>query len=283
MEHIRDALTKARASLDENRDTGVQEHRVPEKRMPESAPVTPKIAKLAEARKDAPELRSIDLDPRILERNRIVARSMGDPNHVAFNMLRTRVRKLMRDNGWKSLAITSPTPGCGKTMVCLNLAFSMARTQGFRTVVVDLDLKRPAVAKTLGIQTTGSIGRFLEGEGTADECFANIDENLIVGLNADHLRNSSELIQGARIGELLGFISSLAPDIVLFDLPPMRTTDDALSFLPHADASLLVVAAGMTTVPEVDECEQQIAQLDKFVGIVMNKAEDAAKEYYYSY
>lgn len=280
MEHIRDALAKARVSLDEDRKPTPQPAQpVRVDRVISSGAIN----RPPEVESEAPSLRRVSLDPRRLERNRIVARSMSDPNHVAFNMLRTRVRKMMRDNGWKKLAVTSATPGCGKSLVTLNLGFSMARSKGNRTVIVDLDLKRPSVAKTLGIKHTGSIGRFLEGEGRVEDCFVEIEENLIVGLNSDHLQHSSELLHGQRMAEMMKFIFSLAPDQVLFDLPPMRSSDDALAFLPSVDAALLVVAAGTTTVADVDECEQQIAQLDKYVGIVMNKTEAAAKDYYYQY
>ena len=280
MEHIRDALAKARVSLDEDRKPTPQPAQpVRVDRVISSGA----IHRAPEVESEAATLRRVSLDARRLERNRIVARSMSDPNHVAFNMLRTRVRKMMRDNGWKKLAITSATPGCGKSLVTLNLGFSMARSKGNRTVIVDLDLKRPSIAKTLGIKHTGSIGRFLEGEGRVEDCFVEVEENLFVGLNSDHLQHSSELLHGPRMAELMKFIFSLSPDQVLFDLPPMRSSDDTLAFLPSVDAALLVVAAGTTTVADVDECEQQIAQLDKYVGIVMNKTEDAAKDYYYQY
>ena len=280
MEHIRDALAKARVSLDEDRKPTPQPAQpVRVDRVISSGAIN----RAPEAEIEAPSLRRVSLDARRLERNRIVARSMSDPNHVAFNMLRTRVRKMMRDNGWKKLAITSATPGCGKSLVTLNLGFSMARSKGNRTVIVDLDLKRPSLAKTLGIKHTGSVGRFLEGGGRVEDCFVEVEENLIIGLNSDHLQHSSELLHGPRMAEMMKFIFSLSPDQVLFDLPPMRSSDDALAFLPSVDAALLVVAAGTTTVADVDECEQQIAQLDKYVGIVMNKTEAAAKDYYYQY
>jgi len=279
VEHIRDALAKARVSLDEDR-LPAHQHAQPIRvdRVVSSGAINKEAAQRPEV--GAPSVRRVSVDPRRLERNRIVALSMSDPNHVAFNMLRTRVRKMMRDNNWKKLAITSPTPSCGKSLVSLNLSFSLARAKGSRVVLVDLDLRKPSLAKTLGIETTGSVGRFLEGDGRVEDCFVAVDDNLVIGLNKDHLQHSSELLHGGRMSELMRFISSLSPDMVLFDLPPMRSSDDALAFLPQVDASLLVVASGTTTVADVDECEQQISQLDKYVGIVMNKTDDAANDYY---
>ena len=74
-------------------------------------------------------------DRTCVERNRIVSFTMTDPSHVAFNVLRTKVQKALQDNGWKSLAITSPTAGCGKTTVAINLALSLARQPHCRTLL----------------------------------------------------------------------------------------------------------------------------------------------------
>ena len=207
---------------------------------------------------------------------------MHDPNHVAFNLLRTRVRKAMADNNWKSIAVTSPTAGCGKTMVTLNLAFSLSRDPGLRTVVVDLDLKRPSIAPTLKVEPDRSIAQYLLGRAEAKDCFVQVDPNLVLGLNSGHTPASSELLQAPKMLELFEFINiALDPEIILFDLPPMGSSDDALGFLPRVDTSLLVVAAGTTTTAEVDECELQINELDKLLGVVLNKCETANNEQYY--
>ena len=86
-----------------------------------------------------------------LERGRLVSLSRSDNSHVAFDMMRTRMIQLMRAKNWTTVAITSPTAGCGKTTVSLNLTFSLANQRDCRTLLVDLDLRKPQVAKTLGI------------------------------------------------------------------------------------------------------------------------------------
>jgi Mrp family chromosome partitioning ATPase len=276
MEHIRAALLKADGSL------GTAQN---EKTASSSAMSTPEHARaapLTRPQQPAWKPRQVMLETRHLEANRIVAATMDDPAHVSFNILRTRVQKLQYDRNWKNFVVTSPTPGCGKTMVAVNLAFSLARNPDCMTVLVDLDLKKPSVANTLGIAPSGSIGQFLQGDGGAEGCFVQVNPNLIVGLNANRTKQSSELVQSSRMGEMLDFIAdSFAPDVVLFDLPPMRSSDDALAFLPRVDAALLVVASGTTTAPELDECEYQLSHLDKLLGIVINKSEKSTRDYYY--
>lgn len=286
MEHIKSALKKAgvtdSAALEPAPITPSEptEPPLPIRKVEEA-----KSAPTNDAKKSEPKpLRRVDIDLKHLERKRIVSKSMDDPNHIAFNLLRTRVRQAMSDNKWKSLAITSPTPGCGKTMVTLNLAFSLSRNPGLKTVVVDLDLRRPSIAPTLNIEPDRSIAQYLlEKADEARDCFVRVDENLVLGLNSGHTPASSELLQAPRMLELFKYIDrELSPEIVLFDLPPMKSSDDALGFLPRVDTSLLVVASGTTTTAEVDECELQMSELDKLLGIVLNKCEDAqAEDYYY--
>ena len=276
VDHIREALLKANASLRETRRA-------------EAANLSPGLISppaketiQAGIHRHSWAPPQVQLSSHHLEANRIVSAAMDDPTHIAFNILRTRVQKVQRDNKWKTILVTSPTPGCGKTMVGLNLAFSLSRTPNYRTVLIDLDLKKPSVAKTLGVKARGSIGQFLEGKIEAEDCFVQVNQNLVVGLNSDRVRHSSELVQSPRMGELLNFVTTyLSPKIVMFDLPPMQTSDDVLALLPRVDAALLVVAAGATTATELDECEQQISQLEKLLGIVINKSESDTSDYYY--
>ena len=275
MDYIKEALTKSKASLD---------HRLVIDRQSVSEPKRARAPAPAPEPKPTPSWTPpvVHLDGDHLAKSRIVSFAMKDPSHIAFNLLRTRVRKALQEQKWKTLAVTSPTKGCGKTMVALNLAFSLARTPDCRTVLIDLDLKKPAVGRTLGASAGGSIGRYLEGKADAKDCFIQINPNLVVGTNKHPIVHSSELIQGPRMTSLLSFVSSsLDPDVVIFDLPPMRSSDDALSLIPTIDATLLVVAAGKSTVAEIDESERQISQFEKLLGIVLNKAESKIKDYYY--
>ena len=89
-------------------------------------------------------------DPQLMTRNRIVTFADTDPMHTTFDMMRTKLLRAMRSNGWTSIGITSPSSDCGKTTLAANLAFSLAHQPEVRTVLVDLDLRRPMLAKTLG-------------------------------------------------------------------------------------------------------------------------------------
>ena len=167
-------------------------------------------------------------------------------------------------------------------MISANLALSLARTGDLRVVLVDLDLRKPSLARTLGIHPPATVRQFLNDEVRAEDCFVSISPSVFVGLNGGALNHSSEAIRSPRMDEFLEFIETrLAPDLVLFDMPPMGSGDDVLTFLPHVDSMILVAAAGTTTIAEIDECERSLAEQDKFCGVVLNKGEMPSKDYYY--
>ena len=201
-------------------------------------------------------LPTVELDPEHLERHRIVSYEAHDPSHVAFNVLRTKLYQSLRTHAWKSVAVTSPTPGCGKTMVTVNLAFSLARQKGCRTVVIDLDLVKSSVARSIGVTSRKSIGEFLEGSASLDECFVEVNENLFFGLNNYDANQVFDLAQYQRIAEIIPqVIAALDPQVVIVDLPPMLSNDQVIAFLPFVDAGFLVAASGRTTAKEIQECE----------------------------
>ena len=270
MELIKEALKKAKAS------GGARFQEAPER-----SPL-PQVPAAVPPSWSPPR---VELDPKHLERQRIVSYAMTDPSHLAFNVLRTKIYRAMKANGWKSLAVLSPTAGCGKTTVSLNLAFSLARQAACRTVLIDLDLKKSAMAKALGAQAKGSIGLYLEGKAEAEECFVQIADNLIVGISDRPVKFSSELLQDRTLDDLILKVrEELHPDIMIFDLPPMLSSDDAIGFLPRVDCSVLVIAAGTTTAIEVDECERQASAAGNYLGVVLNKCQSSLiEQYQYGY
>ena len=63
---------------------------------------------------------------------------------------------------------------------------------------------------------------------------------------------------------------SLAPDIILYDMPSMLSSDDVVAFLPNVDCAILVVAAEKTTFEELDACERELSERTNLLGVVMN-------------
>jgi len=189
-----------------------------------------------------------------------------------YDLLRSRVMRLMRENDWQTLAVTSPNVACGKTTVCANLAISLSRQPDTRVLVIDLDLRRPSLHRILSYRPNQSFHEVLEGKIRAEDQLVRFGDNLAFGLNNKPARNPSELLQSNHCQTVLTQVrTAFKPDIVIFDLPPMMVSDDNVAFLPTVDAGLLVSAADSTTVSQVDVCEKEMAELTNPLGVILNK------------
>jgi protein-tyrosine kinase len=228
------------------------------------------------------QLEPFEPDTRLMTRNRIITFADTDPVHVTFDMMRTKILRAMRQNGWRSLGITSPTSECGKSTTALNLAFSFAHQPDVRTVLVDLDLRRPALAKLLGLGRPQSMAAVLQGTRPVAESFVRYGDNLAIGTNTTGIRNAAELLLNAATTRgVAGINDAFRADVVLYDLPPMLVSDDVMAFVPHLDCVLLVAAAEQTRLDEVDKCEQDLAEQTNVLGVVLNKCRYMGEEYGY--
>ena len=99
-------------------------------------------------------LTEVTLDPFELRRNNIII-EQTDPQAVHIDRLRTRTLRVMRNSGFKRLAITSPDAGCGKSTVAANLALSMARQSDLNVMLFDFDLRKPSLIHHLDLAERG--------------------------------------------------------------------------------------------------------------------------------
>jgi protein-tyrosine kinase len=229
-----------------------------------------------------PELAGFEPDARLLARNHVVTFEDVDPAHSHFDILRTKVLRTMRKNGWTSLGITSPTAGCGKTTLALNLAFSLAHQPDVRTVLVELDLRRPAMARLLGLKTPQSMASVLQGTRGVVENFVRYGDNLAIGTNSSSVRDSAELLMNGRTADGVAAIKrAFLPDIVVYDLPPMLQSDDVMAFLPQLDCVLLVAGAETSRLDEVDKCEKDLADQTEVLGVVLNSCRYMSEDFGY--
>jgi protein-tyrosine kinase len=227
-------------------------------------------------------LARFELDANRLAKNRIVTTSRANKAHFAFDMLRTRVLQSLRQNKWTSVAITSPTAGCGKTVVSVNLAFSLSNQKDSRTVLVDLDLRRPQVAKTMGLRNPPSIEGFLKGQCEAPDVFLKLSDNFAVAAGSRPVSYSAELLQSPDTARSIRHLKqALSPDVIVYDLSPMLSSDDVTSFLPNVDCVIIVAGAGITTAKEIDLCGSYLSEKNNVLGVVMNKCEVFPEEYGY--
>jgi protein-tyrosine kinase len=227
------------------------------------------------------QTRIVKLDPRHLEKHRIVAMNKNELSSVSFDLLRTQVLQKMEEHGWRTLAIVSPVPECGKTVVAINLAISIAHHTNKTAMLVDFDLRKPKIAEYLGLPAGTSLNEVLEGGTAASDAFVNPGIPKLVVMPAERaIRKSAEMLASAKVTRLVCDLRDRYKErIVIFDLPPLLNVDDAISVLPQIDCVLMVVGNGMVTKHEMDESLRHLHSTN-LLGVILNKAEVQARTYY---
>ena len=217
-----------------------------------------------------------------LESNRIIAHDIGDPRSKSFDMLRTQVLQSMESKSWRLLGVTSPTAGCGKSVVSINLAFSMARQKNRPVLLVDLDLQKPQVANYLGFSCDQGVLSTLEGKTDLHSSVIRArigEQSLCVFPCESATLASSEWMASPAMDALLKQIRRDFRDwTVIFDLPPVLAGDDVITILPQIDSTLFVAAVGHTTVSDIKESNKHL-ETAPIIRFILNKSSEAPAAY----
>ncbi len=265
MERLQTAIEKARAQRS-------QQRREPTPAKPDE-PLRLGAKERAAPASDAwNALDEIHFNAQHLRNNRITAFDVGTEG-APFDLLRTRVLQQARQHGWKRIALVSPHSACGKSTTAANLGFSLSRHPSLHSMIIDFDLRRAGLTKILGQRLSSSMADVLGSNISFAEQAKRYGSNVAFGLNGGKkASNPSELLQSAGTSAILDDITEqFAPDIMIFDMPPLMASDDNFGFLQNVDCALIMVAAEKTSMSQIDVAERQVAELTNVMGIVLNK------------
>lgn len=286
----KEALLRRMATLEaERRSVPETDGAVPPKPKPSNKPLvlsnppTPPVGRQPDPEEVWAKLDRFPLDPERLNARNVITALRRDPAHTRFDILRTRMLQALAENGWKRVAITSPTQGCGKTFTAANLAVSLSRQEQCRTVLLDLDMRSPSLHKIFGVADPGVIGDLLRGEIAPERHLQGFAPNAIaagshvaIGFNGMIEPYAAELLQDPKTAKVLSKIEAVfEPDVMLFDLPPALLNDDVLAMRPHFDALLIVAGGGITRANDIKETERRLGESVPLLGVVLNKAEQS--------
>jgi protein-tyrosine kinase len=271
MERIKQAIEKAKRQAPVE---GMVEVKVAE---PSQEPQPAEIGEISYEK-----TRIVPLQAAHLERHRIVAYNKNSPMGWAFDLLRTQILKKMEEKGWRTLAITSPSPEAGKTVLAINLAMSIAHHTTKTALLVDFDLRRPKVGNYLGLEMEKSLNDLLAGEADLQDVLVNPAlPRLVVLPTKDPVSHSTEVLSSPKVADLITDLRERYDSrIVIFDLPPLLTTDDAIAVLPKIDCVLMVVGNGMSTRQDIEDSLHHLPEAN-LIGTVLNKAEVEPRSYDY--
>ena len=238
-------------------------------------------AKLQPADFQYSHTRSFQVPQAILSENRLIAGNRTDPRATSFSLLRTQVLHAMRNNGWTSIAVTGPLAGIGKSLVAANLAISMSLEVNQTVLLVDADLRRPSMHKKFNFTPDYGLADYLRGEVELGSLFVNPEfKRLLLLPGKGATPESSELLSSPKMQDLTRELSTYYRSrIIIYDLPPLLNTDDAMVLLPYIDSSILVVENGKNTESDVTS-SLRLLESSNLIGTVLNKSEEEVEGYY---
>jgi protein-tyrosine kinase len=218
---------------------------------------------------------SITLDDAVLRENRIISGLEPSPFSEAYSILRTQVLQRFKESNWNVLGITSPGSGEGKTLTAINLAISIAREVDYSVLLVDANLRHPWMLEHFGLSQRKGLSDYLTDDVPLSELLIESGriEHLTLLPAGQPLVNSAEMLNSPKMVELVRDLKSrYHTRIIIFDLPPVLTSADALAFSPYVDAVLLVLEEGRTQKSDIERAVDLLSNTN-IVGTVLNKAE----------
>lgn len=229
-------------------------------------------------------LKEFRTDPNTLRKHRVFFGDSTEGETASFDVLRTKVLLQMEKNNWTRLAVTSAGSGAGKSTVCSNLACSIARQKSIRAIMMDLDMRKPSLAKILGAAPDGTVAELFSRTASFEDRALRIGPNVALALNARPVRDPSDVFLHSTTGDYLKELErDYRPDLMIFDVPPMFVNDDAAAVFSHVDCVLIVADAERSTVPDLDRCEKEVADHTNVLGMVLNKCRFPEQGYGYGY
>jgi len=201
-----------------------------------------------------------------------------------YQGLRLTVERLARGRDVKVIAISSPAAGDGKTVTAINLAGALARGSDDRVLLIDADLRRPSVARQLGI-TDAKVGladALSDGRTSVADVVRRLDAYNLDVIPAGTPRTGiSQILRSPRLDAFLKEARQRYAYIVL-DTPPLLPVFDSALLAKSVDGVLMVVSANQTPRKLLGEALNML-DASKVLGIVFNRDARPLFGYYNAY
>lgn len=202
----------------------------------------------------------------------------------SYRALRTSLLLTSLGTPPKVILVTSALPEEGKTTTSINSAIVLAQ-KGTRVLLIDADLRRPSIHKTLGMAPGNGLSNVLTGGATLEQAvmLSNISPNLSILAAGTPPPNPAELLASNNMREVLDKLRDEYDHIVI-DTPPTLSVTDAVVLSTSADAVILVIRAGQTTKQALRRARDVLIQVNaRICGVLLNAVNLNSPDYYYYY
>ncbi len=212
------------------------------------------------------------LNQKILDEHKVIYDCRSHPASDQVKILRTQMLQRLLGFGGNSVLISSPRPGEGKTVNAINLAISIAQEVDRTVLLIDANLRKPAVHKYFGLGKTKGLADYLLGKASISDIMINpgIDKLTIIP-GGRPLTTSSEMLGATRTADLVTEMKTRYTDrILVFDGPDILTNADAQVFAKLVDGVVLVVEAEKTARQDIKKAIELLGKTP-LIGTIFNK------------
>jgi len=261
--------------------------------VPEAAPeiVSEAAPEPAEAKKERPVVKAPapkpSLAPSHNERMDPSLVSLFSPQSFEaeqFKILRSNLLFPVSGNPPRSVMVTSPLPGEGKSFVASNLAISVALNINRHVLLMDCDLRRPCIHTRFGFGDGPGLTDYLaNGKSLSDLLIRTSIDKLTILPAGRPPDNPSELLSSERMSELLAEATARYHDrLIILDSPPPSLTAETSVLARWVDGVVIVIKQGETPREGVSDVIDKMGR-DKIIGAIMNNFEVYSSRYYGKY
>jgi capsular exopolysaccharide synthesis family protein len=190
-----------------------------------------------------------------------------------YRIIRNNIQFASDSKPVKSLLITSPPGGQGKSTTVANLG-AVAAGADLKTILIDGDLRRPRLHELFNLPREPGLGEFLRSRDIEVEELqkSTAVENLQVITSGGRLDNPSDLLDSARMVELMTYLTMTA-DLLIVDSPPTLVVADAVAMAKHVDGVVLIIDTGQT---RRESARHALSALEyggaRVLGAILNRA-----------
>jgi capsular exopolysaccharide synthesis family protein len=221
------------------------------------------------------QTRIIEVSDQLLKENRLISLLQPGVWLESYRMLRTRCLQAFDQHNWQTLAITSASGGTGNSLTAANLAISIAMELNRTALLIDANFTNPAINKLFGFKSDIGLSDYLLHDTEISDLLINPGIPRLVILPAGKpMVNSTEMLHSPKMLNLVSELKNRYPSrIIIFDMPPILSHDDALGFSPYVDSVLLVVDEGKTKIEDLKHVAHLLKDVN-LLGTVFNKSTD---------
>ena len=199
-----------------------------------------------------------------------------------FRLLAARVRTMGESAPFRIIGIVSAVAGEGKTTVALGLATTLARATRQRVLIIEADLRKPALERYLGLPPGEGVSDWLAGSATLAPIRTLAGGSVGLLSAGSATLESMDALGSERMAALVAAGGEGFPYVIL-DCPPLTPFADAVALQDHVDGFLMVVRAGQAPLEALARAAERV-KAGRIRGLVfVDEPEILAKDYTYGY